>query len=37
MKMVRCMSFLPFAIYRVALGVLLLGLIYWGVPLGTAN
>jgi undecaprenyl-diphosphatase len=37
MKMVRRMSFLPFAVYRVALGILLLGLIYWGVPLGTAN
>jgi undecaprenyl-diphosphatase len=37
MKMVRSISFLPFAIYRVALGVGLLGLIYWGVPLGSVN
>ncbi len=30
MRLVRVMSFLPFAIYRVALGVVLLGLIYTG-------
>ena len=37
MRLVRRVSFLPFAIYRVALGILLLGLIYLGVPLGTVN
>jgi undecaprenyl-diphosphatase len=37
MKLVRRISFLPFAVYRVALGVVLLGLIYWGVPLGVEN
>jgi undecaprenyl-diphosphatase len=37
MRMLRTMSFLPFVVYRVALGVVLLGLIYWGVPLGTVN
>jgi undecaprenyl-diphosphatase len=37
MKMVRQISFLPFAVYRVVLGVALLGLIYWGVPLGAVN
>jgi undecaprenyl pyrophosphate phosphatase UppP len=30
-------SFLPFAIYRILLGVVLLGLIYSGIPLGTVN
>jgi undecaprenyl-diphosphatase len=37
MRLVRRISFLPFALYRVALGLVLLGLIYWGVPLGTVN
>jgi undecaprenyl-diphosphatase len=37
MRMLRTMSFLPFVFYRVMLGVFLLGLIYWGVPLGTVN
>jgi undecaprenyl-diphosphatase len=37
MQIIRRISFLPFAIYRVALGVILLGLIYWGVPLGAVN
>jgi undecaprenyl-diphosphatase len=37
MRMLRTMSFLPFVLYRVALGVFLLGLIYWGVPLGAVN
>ena len=37
MKLVRHMSFLPFAVYRILLGVLLLGLIYSGIPLGTVN
>ncbi len=37
MRMLRSMSFLPFVIYRVALGVVLLGLIYLGVPLGNVN
>lgn len=37
MQMLRTMSFLPFVIYRVILGVVLLGLIYSGVPLGTVN
>jgi len=34
MKLLRKMSFLPFVIYRIALGVILLVLIYMGVPLG---
>jgi undecaprenyl-diphosphatase len=34
MRMLRTVSFLPFVVYRVALGLFLLGLIYWGVPLG---
>jgi undecaprenyl pyrophosphate phosphatase UppP len=37
MKLVRHVSFLPFAIYRILLGVLLLGLIYSGIPLGAVN
>lgn len=37
MKLVRHVSFLPFAVYRILLGVLLLGLIYSGIPLGTVN
>lgn len=37
MKLVRRISFLPFAIYRIALGIILLGLIYWGFPLGVVN
>ncbi len=37
MKMVRYMSFLPFAVYRILLGILLLGLIYSGMPLGAVN
>jgi len=37
MRIIRHVSFLPFAIYRVALGVLLLALLYLGVPLGTVN
>ena len=37
MRLVRYMSFLPFAIYRVALGVVLLALIYSGMPLGAVN
>jgi undecaprenyl-diphosphatase len=37
MKLVRTMSFLPFAVYRVILGVVLLGMIYSGIPLGAAN
>ena len=37
MKLVRRMSFLPFAVYRVALGVVLLALIYSGMPLGAVN
>ena len=37
MRLVRYMSFLPFAIYRVALGAVLLGMIYWGIPLGAVN
>ena len=37
MKLVRHVSFLPFAIYRILLGVVLLGLIYSGIPLGTVN
>jgi len=37
MKLVRHMSFLPFAVYRVALGVILLVVIYSGIPLGAVN
>ena len=37
MKLVRHMSFLPFAVYRVALGVILLAVIYSGIPLGAVN
>ena len=37
MKLVRHVSFLPFAIYRVALGIVLLALIYSGMPLGAVN
>jgi undecaprenyl-diphosphatase len=33
MQLVRRMSFLPFVIYRIALGIILLALIFWGVPL----
>ena len=31
------MSFLPFVIYRIILGGVLLGLIYSGIPLGAVN
>ncbi len=37
MKMVRHMSFLPFAVYRILLGIVLLGLIYSGMPFGAVN
>ena len=37
MRLVRHMSFLPFAIYRVVLGFILLGVIYSGMPLGAVN
>ena len=37
MRMIRTVSFLPFVIYRVVLGAVLLGLIYSGIPLGTVN
>ena len=37
MKLVRHISFLPFAVYRVLLGAALLGLIYSGIPLGAVN
>jgi undecaprenyl-diphosphatase len=37
MRMLRTMSFLPFVLYRVVLGMVLLGLIYSGVPLGAVN
>jgi undecaprenyl-diphosphatase len=37
MRLIRNMSFLPFAIYRVGLGVVLLALIYSGVPLTAVN
>ena len=37
MRLVRHVSFLPFAIYRVALGVVILALIYSGMPLGAVN
>jgi len=37
MQLVRRMSFLPFVIYRIVLGVVLLALIFWGVPLGAVT
>ena len=37
MRLLRHMSFLPFVIYRVILGVVLLALIYSGVPLAMVN
>lgn len=37
MKLVRYMSFLPFAVYRILLGAVLLGLIYSGIPFGAVN
>ncbi len=37
MRLVRRMSFLPFAAYRILLGAVLLGLIYSGIPLGAVN
>ncbi|MBI2717928.1 MAG: undecaprenyl-diphosphate phosphatase [Rhizobiales bacterium] len=37
MRLVRHMSFLPFSVYRVVLGFVLLGLIYSGVPLAGVN
>jgi undecaprenyl-diphosphatase len=33
MKLIRNHSFLPFVFYRIVLGLFMLGLIYWGVPL----
>jgi undecaprenyl-diphosphatase len=37
MQLVKRMSFLPFVIYRVVLGAVLLGLIYSGTSLGVVN
>jgi undecaprenyl-diphosphatase len=37
MKLVKVMSFLPFAIYRVALGIILLALPYFGFTYGTVQ
>jgi undecaprenyl-diphosphatase len=37
MKLLRTVSFLPFVVYRVVLGVVLLAMIYMGVPLGAVN
>jgi undecaprenyl-diphosphatase len=37
MRIVKYTSFLPFAIYRVILGVVLLAVIYAGVPLGSVQ
>ncbi len=37
MRLLRTMSFLPFVIYRVLLGVGLLAAIYSGIPLGAVN
>jgi undecaprenyl pyrophosphate phosphatase UppP len=37
MKMVRHYTLLPFVIYRIALGVVLLALIYSGVQFGAAG
>lgn len=37
MRMVRTMTFLPFVVYRLFLGCVMLALIYSGMPLGTVN
>jgi undecaprenyl-diphosphatase len=37
MRMIKTMSFLPFVIYRIILGGVLLGIIYSGIPLGAVN
>jgi undecaprenyl-diphosphatase len=37
MRMIKTMSFLPFVIYRIILGGVLLGLIYSGIPLEAVN
>jgi undecaprenyl pyrophosphate phosphatase UppP len=37
MRIVKYTSFLPFAIYRVLLGIALLAAIYSGVPLGAVE
>ena len=37
MKLVKVTSFLPFAIYRVALGVILLALVYSGYTFGAVH
>jgi undecaprenyl-diphosphatase len=37
MRLVKYTSFLPFAIYRVLLGIILLAVIYAGVPLGAVQ
>ncbi len=37
MKMIRTRSFLPFVVYRVILGCVILALIYSGIPLGAVN
>ena len=37
MRMLRRVSFLPFSVYRVILGMVLLALIYSGIPLGAVN
>jgi undecaprenyl-diphosphatase len=37
MRLVRTMGFLPYAVYRVILGAVILALIYSGMPLGAVN
>ena len=37
MRMIRTMSFLPFVVYRIILGIALLALIYSGIPLEAVN
>ena len=37
MRLIRNYSFLPFVLYRVVLGGILLGMIYSGVTFGTVN
>jgi undecaprenyl-diphosphatase len=37
MKLIRTQSFLPYVIYRVVLGAIILGAIYSGMPLGAVN
>lgn len=37
MKMLRTQSFMPFVVYRVVLGAVIIAMIYSGIPLGVVN